>query len=93
MVKLINVTPKAEYKLQLEYDDGVSGEADLSDLVGKGVFAAWGDATVFETVTIGKHGELRWTDDLELCGDALYLQITGKSAEELFPNLKAPADA
>ena len=38
MVKLIGVTPRAGYKLYLEYDDGVTGEADLSHLVGKGVF-------------------------------------------------------
>ena len=57
------------------------------------MFAAWNDPAVFEAVTVGKHGEIRWTDELELCADALYLQITGKDAEELFPNLKASADA
>jgi hypothetical protein len=93
MANLINVTPQAGYKLHLEYDDDVTGEADLSDLIGEGVFAAWKDAGVFEAVTVGKHGELHWTDDLELCADALYLQITGRSAGDLFPNLRAPADA
>jgi hypothetical protein len=93
MAKLIHVTPRPGYKLYLEYDDGVTGEVDLSHLVGNGVFAAWNDPTVFETVTVGKHGEMRWTKDLELCGDAMYLQLTGKCAAELFPNLKAAADA
>lgn len=93
MVKLINVTPQLGYKLHLEYNDGVAGEVDLSEMVGKGVFAAWRDVAVFRAVTVGEHGELRWNEDLELCADALYLQITGKSVEDLFPNLKAPADA
>ncbi len=93
MLKLIAVTARADYKLYFEYDDGVKGEADLSHLVGKGVLGAWNDPTVFEAVTVGKHGEIRWTKDLELCADAIYLQITGKSAEDLFPSLKAPADA
>ena len=93
MIKLIGVTPRSKYKLYLEYDDGVTGEADLSHLVGKGVFAVWNDPTVFETVTVGKHGEIRWTKDLEVCADAMYLQITGIFAEDLFPNLKAPVDA
>ena len=93
MVKLINAIPQAEYRLHLEYDDGATGDVDLSGLISKGVFAALSDAAVFETVTIGEHGELRWTDDLELCGDSLYLRITGKSAGELFPNLRTPADA
>ena len=93
MVKLISVTPRAGYNLYLEYDDGVTGEADLSHLVGEGVFAAWTDLDAFESVTVGKHGELRWTKDFELGADAMYLQITGKCAEDIFPNLKAPADA
>lgn len=93
MVKLLSATPKAGYKIHLQYDDGQVGDVDLSDLIGKGVFAALSDTDAFNAVTVGKHGELRWTDELELCADALYLQISGKSAEELFPNLKARANA
>lgn len=92
MVKLLNVMPHAGYKLHLEYDDGTVGDVDVSELIGKGVFQALGDIAVFETVTVGEHGEVRWTDDLELCPDSLYLQMTGKSAEDLFPNPRAHAD-
>lgn len=93
MVKLIHVTPQAGYKLHLEYDDGTIGNIDVSELIGKGVFMSLRDASMFESVTVGEHGEVRWSDDLELCADALYLQLTGKSAEELFPNLRSHADA
>lgn len=93
MLKPIAVTALAEYKLRVEYADGVTGEVDLSHLVGKGVFAAWNDSTAFEAVTIGDHGELVWSDDIDLCSDAIYLEITGKSAEDLFPSLKVSADA
>ena len=93
MVKLNAVTARAGYKLYLEYDDGVKGEADLSHLVGNGVFRAWNDPAVFEAVTVGEHGEIRWTKDIEICADTMYLQITGKCAEDIFPNLKASADA
>ncbi len=93
MVTLIKATPKAGYKLHLEYDDGAIGDVDLSSLIGRGVFKALGDAAVFDGVTIGEHGELRWTEELELCADALYLQITGKSAEDIFPNLRVHSDA
>jgi len=93
MLKLVAVTALAEYKLRIEYADGVRGEVDLSHLVGKGVFAAWNDPKAFETVTIGDQGELVWSDEIDLCSDALYLEISGKSAEELFPGLKASADA
>lgn len=93
MVKLLQVTPLTGYRLHLEYDDGTTGDVDVSDLIGKGVFKALTETGVFESVAVGEHGEVRWKDDLELCADSLYLQMTGKSVEDLFPNLKAHADA
>ncbi len=93
MLKPVAVATLPGYKLRVEYTDGVTGEVDLSHLVGKGVFAAWNDPTAFAAVTIGDHGELRWSDEIDLCSDAIYLKITGKSAEDIFPILKAPADA
>jgi hypothetical protein len=59
MVKLVNVTPQAGSKLHLEYDDGTSGKVDLSNVIGKGVFAALRDTALFERVTIGEHGEVQ----------------------------------
>ena len=36
----------------------------------------------------------RGTDDVDLCPDALYMELTGKSPQEVFPNLrKAGVDA
>ena len=93
MLKPVSVTALPGYKLRVEYADGVTGEVELSHLVGKGVFAAWNDPTVFESVAISDQGEIRWSDDIDLCSDAIYLEITSKSPEDLFPNLKAPADA
>jgi hypothetical protein len=46
------------YRLELEFDDGVGGTVDLSEAVGKGVFALWRDPLVFEQVRIGSSGEL-----------------------------------
>lgn len=83
MVTLSKITPRPQYKLFLLYEDGVSGEVDLSHLVGQGVFSLWNDPATFETVTIGDHSAIRWSDDVELCSDALYLQITGKTAEKM----------
>jgi len=76
------------YRLDLTFDDGVRGVADLSDLVGKGVFACWQDPHVFEQVRIGSAGELLWGDKVDLCPDSLYLKVTGKKPEDLFPALR-----
>ena len=76
------------YRLELEFDDGVSGIVDLSDLVGKGVFALWWDRRAFEEVRVGSSGELAWGDQIDLCPDALYLKVTGKKPEDIFPSLR-----
>ena len=76
------------YRLHLEFDDGVSGTVDLSENVGKGVFALWRDPLFFEQVAIGSAGELVWGDKIDLCPDALYLKVTGKKPDDLFPALR-----
>ena len=85
--RLLEVKPLKGYRLWLRYEDGVEGTVDLSDLVGKGVFALWEDEERFRQVRIGDGGELVWSDDVDLCADALYLQITGKRPEEVFAKL------
>jgi hypothetical protein len=88
MFKVEDVKPLLGYKLRLRYSDGTEGVVDLSHLAGKGVFAAWQRAGAFEAVSIGASGEIRWGDAIDLCPDALYMQLTGKSPEDVFPNLK-----
>lgn len=94
MLRIVHAEALPKYRLRLRYADGVEGEVDLSHLVGKGVFQMWNDPDAFQRVTIGSAGEVRWSDDVDLCADSLYMQITGKSPEELFLNLReAPVDA
>lgn len=82
------------YRLELELDDGVSGIVDVSGPVGKGVFALWRDRRAFEQVRVGASGELAWGEQIDLCPDALYLKVTGKKPEDIFPSLrKQPAHA
>ena len=57
---------------------------DLSDLAGRGVFAAWNERKFFESVRIEERGALAWGESLDLCPNALYCRITGKTPEEVF---------
>ena len=93
MLKVTDVKPLADFRLHIRFADGVEGDVDLSHLAGKGVFSIWNDPAVFQNVSIGPNGELRWNDDVDLCPDALYMRITGKSPQDLFPNLKADINA
>ena len=88
MKKISKVKVLSGYRLELEFDDGVSGTVDLSEDVGKGVFALWRDSLAFEQVRIGSSGELIWSDRIDLCPDALYLKVTGKTPEDIFPALR-----
>ena len=87
MLKVVEAKPLPDYKLWVRFADGIQGEVDLSHLAGKGVFSIWNDYAEFEKVVIGAHGELLWEGGVDVCSDAVYLQITGKSPEELFPKL------
>ncbi len=88
MFKPVEVKPLANYRLWLKYADGVSGEIDLTHLAGKGVFSIWNNYDIFKQVYIGRSGQIAWNEDIDICPDALYLQITHQKPEELFPNLQ-----
>lgn len=88
MVRITQLKILPGYRLELDFDDGVRGVVDLSELVGKGVFSCWRDRDAFEQVRIGAFGELVWGDTIDLCPDSLYLKATGKKPEDLFPALR-----
>ena len=89
MIRPVVVEPRAGWRIWLRFEDGAEGEIDLSDIALQGVFAAWSDRSFFESVHLTPHGSVAWNGDLELCADALYLELTGKSAEELMRDLRA----
>jgi hypothetical protein len=94
MRKVTAVKVLEGFRLELTFDDGIHGTVDLSDLAGKGVFALWSDRFAFEQVEIGSSGELAWGDKVDLCPDSLYLKVTNKSPQDLFPALRRePAQA
>jgi hypothetical protein len=91
MKKIVSVEPLPNYRLKLRFDDGVEGTVNLSHLAGKGVFSAWNDPEQFARVRIGEFGEPAWDGDIDVCPDALYMEVTGKTVEQLFPNWKQEA--
>ena len=93
MKKAVEVKALNGHRIWIRFADGVEGEVDLSHLAGRGVFTAWADRKVFESVHVDRNGAIAWNEELELCPDALYLRLTGKTPEDLFPVLKTPVDA
>jgi hypothetical protein len=84
----------ANHRLELKYESGETGVVDLSALAGRGVFAAWNDPGIYNAVRVTADGAVEWPGELDLCPDALYLQMTGKSPLDVFPSLdEQPAHA
>ena len=88
MVKPISVSALPNFRIMVVFSDDTEGSVDLSDLVGQGVFEAWKDEKFFAQVHVGPGRQIRWNDEIELCPDAIYLKLTGKTPEDLFPNLR-----
>jgi len=76
--------------LRVTFDDGLSGEYDLTDLIARGpVFAPLKDEAYFRTVAVGEYGHtFGWNlDDLgneiDFCPGAARILIETQKVEEL----------
>ena len=93
MLRALEVEARPDYHIWIRYADGCEGEVDLSNLVGRGVFKLWHDPAAFENVRIADDGAIRWSEEVELCPDATYMKLTGKSLEEAISGFKDEAHA
>ena len=76
MHRIVAVRPLAQYRVWIRFLDGIEGEVDLSDLVGKGVFALWNDPAQFARVSIDPQSHtLTWPGGIDICPDTLYQDI------------------
>jgi hypothetical protein len=86
MPKPIEVKALPGYKIWLRFSDSSSGEVDLKHLKKMDAFKVWNDAGNFEKVFIADNGRcIAWNDELELCPNALYLDVIKKTYEEYAP--------
>ena len=87
-MKITDAKALPGFRLELSFENGETGIVDLSSFAGRGVFSAWAEPGVFERVTVTDVGAVEWPGEIDLCPDALYLRMTGKSAEDVFPTLR-----
>ena len=79
MHKIVYVQPLPQYRVKVRFSDGVEGEVDLSDLVGKGVFVLWNDPAQFAKVYIDPQTHtLAWPGEIDICPDTLYQDVMAK---------------
>ena len=73
-VKSVAVTD--DHSLYVEFENGVSGEIDLSDQLFGPVFEPLKDPEYFKRVSIDEFGVICWPNGADLAPDALYKQIS-----------------
>lgn len=57
----------SNYCVWICFEDGLEGKVDLSELVGRGVFAAWESVDFFNQVRVDlKTDTLAWGDEIDL---------------------------
>jgi hypothetical protein len=86
-MRIITATPLPDFRLKLTFDNTEVGVVDLSSLAGRGVFAAWQQPGVFNQVVVTDDGAVEWPGEIDLCPDALYLTMTGKTLGDVYPDL------
>ena len=75
-MKPIKVKALEKYRIWILFDDGISGEVDLSDVAGQGIFKIWDRNNNFKKVFINNETEgIAWNNELEICPETIYLQI------------------
>ena len=79
MIRPNRVDALPGFQIRVAYPDGVEGVIDLSKDVGRGVFTPLADPAFFKTVHIGRFGQIAWSEDIELCPDAAYDEIKGRT--------------
>jgi hypothetical protein len=87
-MKIVEARPLPKFQVELRFDTGEAGVVDLSSFAGRGVFAAWNQSGVFEQLSVTPEGALEWLGEIDMCPDALYLRMTGKRPDEVFPSLQ-----
>ena len=79
--RIVQVDARPSYRVWVRFEDGMEGEVDLSDLVGKGVFQAWDDSREFARVSVDDvSGTIAWPGGIDLAPDTLYRDIAGVTA-------------
>jgi hypothetical protein len=86
-MEITEAKPRSGFRIFLKFNDGTAGVVDLSPIAGKGVFSKWLESGFFDTVRVSTSGALEWPGGLDLCPDTLYMQLTGKSPEDLYSSI------
>ena len=76
---VVSATYQGDYRIELEFDDGLRGIVDFSKyLESGGVFERFKDLEFFHNFKINNEiGVLTWGDEIDIAPETLYAKATG----------------
>ncbi|MCX6345039.1 MAG: DUF2442 domain-containing protein [Armatimonadetes bacterium] len=76
MHRVASVEPIENCRLRISFTDGLVGEVDLSEMVGKGVFEVLANPDEFAKVYVDEETHtVAWPGGIDLCPDSLYQDV------------------
>ena len=82
MKRPVRVSPLPGDRISIVFSDGLEGVIDISSSIGRRVFAPLADLQVFAGVHLGDHGQIAWSEEMEICPGAAYLEAFGQRSHE-----------
>jgi hypothetical protein len=90
MHRVVKVTALPQYRLRVEFDDGIIGIVEIFPRLSGPVFEPLRDEALFRRVTIDdESGAVCWPDGPDLAPDAMYSRLSG---EPPFPERQDEAE-
>jgi hypothetical protein len=83
-MKVVSVLPLPNYQLEVSFEDGVFGIISLKTFLQNGIFSVLQDEALFKQVKFNQSA-IFWNEELEIDLLNIYLELAGKSFDELFP--------
>jgi hypothetical protein len=80
MQKVLSVRPLDDFRLEVAFDDGVSGVVCMKDRLFGPMFEPLRDLTFFRRVFVDEFGAVCWPNGADLAPDALYEKVRAATA-------------
>jgi hypothetical protein len=90
---VISANYRGGYKIEVTFEDGVTGIVDFSKYLGKGgVFEKFNDMEFFKDFRINEElGVLTWRDEVDIAPETLYAEATSSPLPDWMDFKEAPS--
>jgi hypothetical protein len=76
MHKIVSVEPLSDYRLSLQFEDGLQRIVNIVPFIGGGISAALKDEGFFQQVEIESGGGIYWPNGYDFCTNFLYEEVS-----------------